>query len=133
MKIFSFLLLIFFTIQVFISCEKTIDSDIKGKWQVVKLRVGGTIYDYKPLDYQLTFENDSSVVLKLDVNTCLTNYSFKNNNEIEFQHFGCTKICCDHNLSIILLTEFNNVKTVVADDEDMEFRGENTIYLKRLN
>jgi hypothetical protein len=125
--------MIFITTQAFNSCEKNIDADIKGKWQIVKLRVGGTIYDYNSLDYQLTFESDSSVVLKLDVNTCLTNYTLKNNNEIEFQHFGCTKICCDNNLSIILLPEFNNVKTVVADDEDMELRGENTIYLKRLN
>lgn len=133
MKTFYFSLLFIFVSHVFVSCGKNIDFDIKGKWKIEKLRVGGTFYDYRSLDYQLNFENDSSVILKLDVNTCRTNYSFKINNEIEIEHFGCTKVCCDNNLSIILLPEIHNAKKVESDDEYMELKGENTVYLKRMN
>ena len=133
MKFFYFLVIPVILSYLFVSCEKNIDADVKGKWQIEKLRVGGTIYDYRALDYQLNFENDSIVILTLDVNSCLTQYSFKSNNEIEFQNFGCTKICCDNNLSIILLPEIHNAKKVELDDEFMELKGENTVYLKRLN
>lgn len=118
--------------QFFHACNKDTDEDLLGKWHVMKVDKGDIIYDLKGLDYILAFENDSVVSLKLDVNNCNSIYKIKNENEIAFQAFGCTKVCCDNNLASILIQALNKAERLEIKGENMKLTGENSIYLYRI-
>ena len=92
LKIITFIILVFASI----SCSKDIDNDvITGTWELISLHSDKDISKEKDNTYTITFTIDNLVSMKLDVNSCSSDYILKGDNEIAFGSFLCTKICCD--------------------------------------
>jgi heat shock protein HslJ len=126
------LFLFFLFSTLVLSCSKSNDEKITGKWQVFVLRKNEEVIDFKDLNYLLIFEEDSIVKLKLDVNTCSGHYRIENSN-IEFGYFGCTLLCCDNKLSDILIPEVRNAKNISIDNRVMKLKGNNQIFLIKID
>jgi heat shock protein HslJ len=59
----------------------------------------------------LTFKNDGTYSLKLDINSCGGRYTLDKNNQIEIESPACTEACCDSKFSEKLASMISRVTT----------------------
>lgn len=95
--------IIFFMLAIF-SCDndETIrKTNILGKWMATDfMSVESVLYSKKDgFNPVIEFKDDDSYILKLDMNSCMGNFTLPKNNIISLSASGCTKMCCDSEFS----------------------------------
>ncbi len=77
------------------------DTDLYGTWEAIHFISVESVHYSKTEDYnpQLSFIEDGSYGLGLDVNGCFGNYAVLDENRIEMTAPICTEICCDSDFS----------------------------------
>lgn len=113
------------------SCSKEKQEVIENIWEVesIKEHADSTIKN-APNIYTLSFKNKKQYQLKLDVNSCSGDVSFKSNNKINFNAMGCTYVCCDSDFAeklIGLIEKMNHYKTTQTI---LLIEGENGIFIR---
>lgn len=63
----------------------------------------------------LTFGKSGLCNLKLEINTCTAGYTVSQNNLIEIESPGCSKVCCDSPFSQKLVTMLSQVTSFTID------------------
>lgn len=91
-------------ILVMFSCNKSETKErisIYGKWEVnCFMSVESVLYQVKDGFFpEMEFKTDGSYYLKLEMNSCLGNFTLSGNDQISISDSGCTKICCDSDFS----------------------------------
>jgi len=106
---------------IIISCDKgesVKTVSICGKWAVTDfISIESISYPKKDgLNPVIEFKIDGSYNLKLDVNSCMGNFTFSDPNMISFSASGCTKMCCDSEFSQKFTEMLPRVKTFSMED-----------------
>ena len=68
----------------------------------------------------LTFGKSSLCNLKLDINTCTSEYTLSQKNLIEIESPGCSKVCCDSQFSQKLVTMLSQVTSYTIDGKKLK-------------
>ena len=107
MKLTGYLILFLSIPLLHLSCDCT-ETDLSGivrTWQIVSVHtVDSTDPNLNPEDnLTITFHDDQTYDLSLEVNKCQGNYSVWENDSIEISYPVCTEMCCDSEFSGKLL------------------------------
>lgn len=89
---------------VLFSCDKKendVVDDIFNTWEVVDFMSIESVYYGKNPDVPvlITFEQNETYQLNLDVNSCSGGFILADDGNIEISIPGCTKMCCDSDFS----------------------------------
>ena len=116
------------------SCaKKDIYIDLtSNNWEIVKMKKQGE-YTYTKAEesYVLTFTNEQTYTLNLDVNNCFGNYEIANKGNIDLGYVGCTEICCDSEFAQNLTQLFPKITKYYGKGDNLIFEGEGEIVLKK--
>ncbi len=117
----------------FTGCAKDVSIDsIVGKWEVISV-YKGKVYDNKTNNtYILNFKDDKKVSIKLDVNTCVSEYTTSCDNCINISPIKCTEACCDSDFAIKLIEVIGESKKYDINSDILTLRNIGEIKLKRV-
>ena len=116
------------------SCaKKDINIDLTATtWEVVKIKKQGeSSYTKAEESYVLTFTNEQTYTLNLDVNNCFGDYEIASKGNIDLGHVGCTMICCDSEFAQNLTQLFPKMTKYYGKGDKLIFEGEGEIVLER--
>ncbi len=116
------------------SCaKKDIYIDLTSNdWEIVKIKKQGeSSYTKAGASYILSFTNEQTYALKLDVNNCFGDYEITSNGNIVIGHMGCTEVCCDSEFAQTLLQLFPKMTKYYGKGDELIFEGEGKIVLKK--
>lgn len=68
----------------------------------------------------LTFKEDGTFSLRLDINSCGGTYKTGNGNKIEIQYPACTEACCDSQFSSKLASTLPKVTSYRLEDQTLQ-------------
>ncbi len=128
-KVFSCILLM--AIVTFLSdCTKEkqtyliIDTD----WEVWSITAPNRDFILiSPTPYPVNFQKDNIYTMRLDVNSCGSNYRLENENKIYIDPIYCTLICCDKPFADTLISILKDVSSYRITGEDLELIAPNRI------
>ncbi len=117
----------------FAGCAKDVSIDsIVGKWEVISV-YKGKVYENKTNNtYIVDFKDDKNVSIKLDVNTCVSEYTTSCDNCINISPFGCTKACCDSDFAIKLIEIISESTKYDIKSDILTLRNTGEIKLKKV-
>jgi heat shock protein HslJ len=98
------LLIAIIPLVILFSCKEDDDSDatIFGKWKVEGYVANASSPSKTAsTDAFVTFNNDKSVNLTLEINTCTGTFTL-NSDTLLIKDIGCTEACCDSEFSLEL-------------------------------
>lgn len=99
-------------------------------WIVVSLKPSATDSTWNPgVVYELTFPENRTFSIRLDVNSCDGTAAFNPNNIIFFNDIGCTQACCDSPFAAELLRLLAQVNRYQFNDDQLELTGNNGIVI----
>lgn len=117
---------------VFVSCKKD-DNAIVGEWEVWQLRASDEAdWEDAPESYVMTFSEDNSVSLSLDVNTCGSTYSRCTCGSLSIDQLGCTEACCDSDFAAGIVQLLPHIERHDIQGDVLQMNGSGSIKLKRL-
>lgn len=107
---------------VIFSCDKSEINEtvsIYGKWAVTDfISVESVTYPKKDgFNPVIEIKIGGAYNLKLDVNSCMGNFTLSNSNSISLSASGCTKMCCDSEFS-------QKFVLMLPQVESFQFQGE---------
>lgn len=116
-------------------CETDLSQEtIYGKWEVISL------YNYNHIDQEIISDkcvleiiNDSIAKLKLYVNNCTTSYRTINDEDIDFEIFSCTYMCCDSPFSLELKKVLLESKRFEINHNILTIRGMGEVKLRKID
>lgn len=83
--------------------------------------------------YPLKFMEDSTFIIRLDVNSCESTYRLETENNISINPVGCTKVCCDSAFADTLLNLLKDVYRFNIAGNDLKlFTPDRIINLKKV-
>jgi len=120
MNRFQVTIISLFMLAIF-SCDKSEPDktgSICGKWAVTDfISVESISYPKKDgFNPVIEIKIDGTYNLKLDMNSCMGNFTFSDPNMISFSASGCTKMCCDSEFSQKFTEMLPRVKTFSMED-----------------
>lgn len=129
MKRTGYLILVISILLLHSSCDST-ETDLSGivrTWQIVSVHTVDSTDPNLQLEDNLTitFHDDQTYDLFLEVNKCQGNYSVWENDSIEISVSGCTKMCCDSEFSGKLLGLLPHTTTYRIDRYRLLLYAEN--------
>ena len=117
---------------VLISCKKD-DNAIVGEWEVWQLRASDEAdWEVAPEPYVMTFSEDNSMSLSLDVNTCGSTYSHCTCGSLSIDQLACTEACCDSDFAAGILQLLPHIERHDIKGDVLQMNGSGSIKLKRL-
>ena len=126
-------LTLIFVFSIFYSCDKNKnDETLLGKWKVEKLYKDSLMLPQIDNEYIFEFVDDTTVNVKLDVNSCYGKYNMSCNDCIDFQGFGCTEACCDTKYALGIINIANETTYFSIDGDQLILKGSGEITLKKL-
>lgn len=132
-NIFAYLIVILISI-IFYACDKNeIDETLIGKWEVIELYKDSLIVPQNDNQYIFDFENDTTLNVKLDVNSCFGQYSIVCDDCIEFKGFGCTEACCDSKYAEDIIKIVSESTSYNINDDKLTLKGSGEVVLKKVN
>ncbi len=125
MKNSAFILVLIIAALFFNACKDDTDCDcngsIIGEWKTESfLSLESTGYpkddEYSPV---ITFRNDGTYTLVLDVNGCSGEYVSDSDDNINISTSICTKMCCDSDFSEKLVGMLPQVNSFSINDKEL--------------
>jgi heat shock protein HslJ len=124
--------LLLLTFVALVACKKDNNQNdtIFGKWKVEGFVAdGSSISKTTEANIYVTFNNNKSVDIQLDVNSCFSTFTIESSN-ITIASLGCTEACCDSEfsqelaglLSIVKTYHFTSGKLNLAGDDNLNIR-----------
>ena len=129
----SVILSIILTSIIFTSCaKKDIHIDLTShEWEVVKIQKDGeSSYTKAEASYILTFTNENTYAINLDVNQCFGSYEISGGGNIDISQGGCTMICCDSKFAMNMLGLLPHMTSYYGQGDELILEGEGKIVLK---
>jgi heat shock protein HslJ len=123
----SFILWLILTGIIFTSCaKKDIHIDLTShEWEVVKIRYDGeSSYTKAEASYILTFTNENTYAINLDVNQCFGSYEITGSGNIDIGQGGCTMICCDSKFAMQMLKLLPEMTSYYGQGDELTLEGE---------
>jgi heat shock protein HslJ len=68
----------------------------------------------------LTFKEDGTFSLRLDINSCGGTFKTRNGNQIEIEYPACTEACCDSPFSTKLASMLPKVTSYQLEDQSLQ-------------
>jgi len=121
-------ILLFASFLFLVACEKDKDIILDSEWIASSIRLENGAATTPDSEYTLAFENKGSYSLRLDVNLCGGEVSFRRKS-VKFRNgMNCTEACCDSEFALSLASnltkskywELNANQLVFTDDNGME-------------
>ncbi len=120
-------------LALLLSCTgKNTEIDLgSNQWVCLKMKKR-TMASYKkaPKPYTLTFINDTTYTLLLDVNACQGYYHILNPGHIDIERMGCTEVCCDLEFAGNLSEVFAKMTRYYTRGDQLVFSGPGSIVFK---
>lgn len=133
MKVIKLYLTLFFVSSLFFACNNhDSDESLIGKWEVMKLYDDILLKPQFNNSYIFEFQNDTLVMVKLDVNICYGGYNESCDDCIEFDGFGCTEACCDSEYAEDLIRITSESSEYDIDGDQLTLEGSGKVVFKKI-
>ena len=113
------------------------DGNIVGKWEVKEfMSVESVLYEkddaYNPT---IEFKMDGTTNIKLDVNSCFSDYELGDESTLNVSDSGCTEACCDSDFSMKFVEMLPQVGSYEIEDNVLKLNvsGWGWIELERIS
>lgn len=132
MKKYEFLLLVF-VVFLFACIKKDPKVDLQSSsWEIVKIKkLGDSDFISSSGAFILNFIDQETYTLKLDVNSCFANYSQSSQGNIALESPGCTKICCDSDFALDVLSLLPKMDKYYFEGATLLLEGQGQMVLIR--
>ena len=101
-----------------------IDTD----WEVYSITSPDKKYIIiSPTPYEVNFQKDNVLTMRLDVNSCGGTYSVDNSTSMNIDPMYCTEICCDKPFADTLLNILPKINSYRITGDDLELISSNRI------
>ena len=118
------LLLLFIILTAFACKRQASDQSLFGSWKVSSLLKDGTSIVQNTNDTLIiTFSNNKTVSVKLEINSCSGNFTLTDNT-LEINPLLCTLACCDSEFSSDLLYTLQRIDSYHFSGEDLTLAGD---------
>lgn len=117
-----------------VSCgKKDIYLDLTtNNWEIIKIKKQGeSSYKKAVNSYVLSFINQSSYSINLDVNECFGSYEVISDGNINLGPLGCTEICCDSEFAQTLSDLLPKMTSYYGKSDELIFEGEGKIIMRK--
>jgi len=117
---------------VLTSCKKDDSSNVNliGKWKLEGFVSNSTsVSKTATTDIYLTFNNDKSLNIALEINTCTSTFSIENS-ALTIEKAACTEACCDSEFSKELLELLELVETHYFTNEKLNLAGSDNLNIR---
>ncbi len=115
-----------------LACKKTDDvkESIIGQWQVDGFVANeNAISKNAETNLYLSFENDKSLELSMEVNSCQGKFQIQEST-LSIEELSCTKACCDSEFSIELGTLIPTVNTYELSNGVLNLTGDQGLKIR---
>lgn len=104
-----------------------------GKWEVEKIKkANGSSFLKAEKSYTLAFTSDSSIVVRLDKNSCEGTYQISSDENIRFSTLPCTYLCCDTEYATDFVSLIPFMTKYSKRGNQLILGGQGQIVLKRM-
>lgn len=131
MRITIYLLLLFL-LNSAVFCKRVSLPD--SRWKILEVRLpNATTVQMPTKDYVLQFHADNKVTIKLDVNSCFSEYKIGEPNQISISPLGCTKVCCDSEFAMAMVLALPQMRTyTIKKRKLLVLEGDGRIVLQKM-
>ena len=113
------------SVLVLTSCQKaTNDPSLFQKWKVSSLlKNGASIVQNASDTLSLTFDQNKSLSIQLEINSCGADFSLRDKT-LDIDLIACTEACCDSDFSADLLYVLQHIVAYHFTGNDLNLTGD---------